>query len=259
MQNKILIATALVGFALASGCSGKAQVVKQYSKAESRQVALMPYSTNAIIVAGTTTWYYGKNSGLAAYPIEGGLAYVELANNESGIYNNPDSPATISLAANSSQSNNLSTSAAEHNGGNQLAGTQSIEKSIKPISLGKSPLLDIINSDEFELQVSLQFESSSSTAVYVESMNIFKAFLAGIKSGEKYIAVGFTDDVGQDESNVPLSIKRAEFVVKKIKEANPDVSVSGYGGGSSIQVADNLATLGRRSNRRVEIYKYIGE
>ncbi|MEM6633156.1 MAG: OmpA family protein, partial [Bacteroidota bacterium] len=65
---------------------------------------------------------------------------------------------------------------------------------------------------------------------------------------------GHTDNVGEDGTNLQLSIKRAEAVAKYIAQngiASSRLSHEGFG--ESKPVAKNTTSEGRRKNRRVEI------
>ena len=65
---------------------------------------------------------------------------------------------------------------------------------------------------------------------------------------------GHTDNVGSDEVNQTLSVKRAESVRSYLTEQGlTDASVTAQGFGKSTPVADNATASGRQRNRRVEI------
>jgi outer membrane protein OmpA-like peptidoglycan-associated protein len=68
--------------------------------------------------------------------------------------------------------------------------------------------------------------------------------------------VGYTDDVGNEESNIALSKKRAQEVLSILKlelGANTDFVLTAIGKGESEPVAPNNSEANRRRNRRVEI------
>jgi outer membrane protein OmpA-like peptidoglycan-associated protein len=65
---------------------------------------------------------------------------------------------------------------------------------------------------------------------------------------------GYTDNVGSDEINQTLSLKRAESVRTYLTQQGlTDNIVSAQGFGKSNPVADNSTPAGRQKNRRVEI------
>lgn len=72
---------------------------------------------------------------------------------------------------------------------------------------------------------------------------------------------GYTDNVGSDAVNNPLSQNRAESVASFLKQKgvsnNQLKNVTGFG--ASNFVADNSTEAGRQQNRRVEVYMYASE
>lgn len=72
---------------------------------------------------------------------------------------------------------------------------------------------------------------------------------------------GYTDNVGSDAVNNPLSQNRAESVASFLKQKgvsnNQLKNVTGFG--ASNFVADNTTEAGRQQNRRVEVYMYASE
>lgn len=72
---------------------------------------------------------------------------------------------------------------------------------------------------------------------------------------------GYTDNVGSDAVNNPLSQNRAESVASFLKQkgvSNDQLkNVTGFG--ASNFVADNSTEAGRQQNRRVEVYMYASE
>ena len=72
---------------------------------------------------------------------------------------------------------------------------------------------------------------------------------------------GYTDNVGSDAVNNPLSQNRAESVASYLKQKgvsnNQLKNVTGFG--ASNFVADNTTEAGRQQNRRVEVYMYASE
>lgn len=72
---------------------------------------------------------------------------------------------------------------------------------------------------------------------------------------------GYTDNVGSDAVNNPLSQNRAESVASYLKQkgvSNDQLkNVTGFG--ASNFVADNSTEAGRQQNRRVEVYMYASE
>lgn len=70
--------------------------------------------------------------------------------------------------------------------------------------------------------------------------------------------VGYTDDVGSDSVNIPLSRQRAEAVAAELRRLAPGVELTVDGRGSADPVAANTVDgqdnpEGRARNRRVEV------
>jgi outer membrane protein OmpA-like peptidoglycan-associated protein/predicted nucleic acid-binding Zn-ribbon protein len=88
------------------------------------------------------------------------------------------------------------------------------------------------------------------------SLAIAAAFLRSQPAAGRVRIVGFTDSVGEDSSNLELSVRRAEAVrdyLVRTHGLTPERLIAG-GMGEAEPVAGNDTEAGRRSNRRVEIY-----
>ena len=68
---------------------------------------------------------------------------------------------------------------------------------------------------------------------------------------------GHTDNVGDKKSNLELSRKRAESVVKYLSDKGIDGKrLKADGKGDAVPVADNRSEDGRATNRRVELVRF---
>jgi OmpA-OmpF porin, OOP family len=81
---------------------------------------------------------------------------------------------------------------------------------------------------------------------------------AGIAQGAAVAVDGYTDSLGGDAINVPLSEQRAQAVAATLAAARPDLVLTVAGHGSADEVAPNTADggdnpAGRALNRRVEL------
>jgi len=66
--------------------------------------------------------------------------------------------------------------------------------------------------------------------------------------------LGYTCNIGNDDYNSYLSLKRAEAVKYYIQNINPNlINIQAFGLGSREPIADNRTSIGRKRNRRVEI------
>ncbi len=89
------------------------------------------------------------------------------------------------------------------------------------------------------------------------AMEIIAQYLNSHKD-EKVVVVGHTDNTGDFDANLELSLARAEAVIAKLV-ADYGVNkeqLKAFGAGSVAPVASNATELGRAKNRRVEIVEY---
>jgi OmpA-OmpF porin, OOP family len=75
-----------------------------------------------------------------------------------------------------------------------------------------------------------------------------------IKSNEKIALVGNTDNIGNDESNVKLGLRRAEIIkAYLVKKGVSPSSISASSKGKLIPIESNDTEEGRAKNRRTEL------
>ena len=104
------------------------------------------------------------------------------------------------------------------------------------------------------LTLNVQFDTSMDT-IREEYRDILVRFARVMKNhpGLKVMIEGHTDNVGNAESNLELSRKRAESVKSFLVSEGIDASrIATMGYGQSRPVADNTSEQGRERNRRVE-------
>jgi OOP family OmpA-OmpF porin len=102
---------------------------------------------------------------------------------------------------------------------------------------------------------SIEFETGSAvikSSSFKMLDEIFES--AVVAEGLKLGVYGHTDNVGTDETNQPLSERRADAVKAYLmKKGLTDNRIESKGYGSEKPIADNSSETGRRRNRRVEI------
>lgn len=223
--------TALMAAVALGGCATtEQQPAKNMSAADgvlSHQVALMPYETQGITVAGTTNWYDGQTEGLHAYATHGGIVYIDR------------SPAS---AGSSTALERGSLAEPPPRQGASVAATPDaacLPDGISPTS---------------KLLGRYSFHFASADELYADSASELAHLLAGAPPKGPLHVVGYTDDRGNDDINLPLSAARAESVAKHIEAAWPENTVTTEGRGSCPRLASNADADGRARNRRVEIY-----
>lgn len=95
------------------------------------------------------------------------------------------------------------------------------------------------------------------TLIKPESEDMMKNIATYLKahSDKKYLIVGHTDNVGDFDANIKLSLARAQAVVKELieKYAIDPAQLKAYGDGQTAPIATNATKEGRAKNRRVEI------
>ncbi len=100
------------------------------------------------------------------------------------------------------------------------------------------------------------FETGKAT-LQPESYTVLDELVAYLvrKDDEKIELGGHTDNVGTNESNIKLSLKRAESVKKYLLTTNiPIDKITLKGAGSQQPVSDNTTEKGKQQNRRIELY-----
>lgn len=142
-----------------------------------------------------------------------------------------------------------------NNGGKLVVGENSTETKLVRFLLDKNAMVDTVKGNWFEF-TNVQFKTGSSI-ITEESMNqlqdmvmITKAFpTAQFKIG------GYTDNTGNEASNVSLSKSRASVVAAKIKElgARTGSILSSDGYGPQYPIGDNATVEGKAQNRRVSV------
>ncbi len=97
--------------------------------------------------------------------------------------------------------------------------------------------------------------STGSAKIDASSMNLIKKISNAAEncpSAEAIIVHGHTDNVGNAQSNMDLSVKRAVSVGQQLKLAGVKQRVDGVGHGDLTPIASNDNAQGRAQNRRIE-------
>lgn len=112
-----------------------------------------------------------------------------------------------------------------------------------------------ITSEVSSKSYSIEFETGSANikpASYKLLNEIFES--AVVAEGLKLGVYGHTDNVGSDQTNIPLSEQRANAIkAYLLKKGLKETRLEAKGFGASKPVASNNTELGRSQNRRVEI------
>ena len=99
---------------------------------------------------------------------------------------------------------------------------------------------------------SLYFITDEAEFAYVD----FDAFLLAVEyalQGKMVLVEGHTDDRGDDNHNLQLSMKRVRQIETLMRDIGvPDENVSVIGYGESMPKYDNTSEEGRQKNRRVD-------
>lgn len=238
MKQRMMATVGAVGAAvLVAGCGhtdGKAERAPGLSghAVESKQVGLSAYESQGVKVKPSTNWYYGDTPGLRAHAVEGGILYVE-----------------------------------EREGPEVEVGEPTIKGKDAPdadehehTAIGGCPTA---SPSDGKLRLRVHYRFASGEEVDPASRERLDTFLEGDPPAERLRVIGYTDDIGSDDSNVPLSGERAEFLAGRIEDAWPEVEVETAAGGSCPRLRDHDADLApeeiRRANRRAEVYTLPAE
>lgn len=129
--------------------------------------------------------------------------------------------------------------------------------SINPIAMPNDPpaYTNLINTakkitTEFRFQTGSQHLDSRGLA---DVLRLVQFMSLSENRNKKVILVGFTDNVGDDKKNIPLSVQRAN-VVSTVLEASGVSIKSVLGFGSARPVRGNETEEDRANNRRVEVW-----
>jgi phosphate transport system substrate-binding protein len=107
-------------------------------------------------------------------------------------------------------------------------------------------------------RLSLNFRFSADSARLdsrgVRDLDRLLVALAGKElQGRPVMLFGFSEDLGNEEANLRLSLERVRFVEKELKARGVPAAVAA-GFGARIPVADNGSPEGRHRNNRVEVW-----
>lgn len=354
MKQKIALGAVSVMVLGLAGCASQ-QTASHLggNAADSRQVAIMPYASQGVEVQGTTTWFYGRNEGMRAYPTIGGVRYIDesedsleklkrtaelkLAEAEAQGFlaqkqkddaqqelnrlseleraaliaalsdlNNlsPEERAALieavseldyleaaertallaavaKLLAQKSEGDEEGLSASKEELEKLLAGYGLLGAENKGLSASNNRLSDKLAAYDIEVGsgephieqwdaqhqlirrdieglerlATLRFHFNKHDEMYSHSKELFKKFFQEINDEHnKFVVIGYTDDVGLDDINIPLSSRRANFIAEQLHKAFPEAEIISHGSGPYPRAMDNRMKNGRTMNRRVEIY-----
>lgn len=99
--------------------------------------------------------------------------------------------------------------------------------------------------------------NTNSSALSTQSKTALTNFANNLKQNKdtNIQIVGYTDNTGNDNINIPLSQNRAKSVYDFLSSQGISLSRMVFEGkGSENPVADNSTVAGRKENRRVEVY-----
>ncbi len=142
-----------------------------------------------------------------------------------------------------------------NNGGKLVVGENSTETKLVRFLLDQNAMVDTVKGNWFEF-TNVQFKSGSSI-ITEESLNQLQDMVMITKAfpTAKFKIGGYTDNTGNEASNVSLSKNRAAAVADKLKElgANNGSILTSDGYGSQFPIGDNAILEGKAQNRRVSV------
>ncbi len=114
--------------------------------------------------------------------------------------------------------------------------------------------VEIVIEQDQRARVHFPFNDSQSPILSTETEQYFTNLVVQLKAGSTVRLTGHTDDVGDEATNLRLSLARAKMIQGLLIERGAPVdSVSIDGKGESQPLQSNDTELGRGTNRRVEI------
>lgn len=93
-----------------------------------------------------------------------------------------------------------------------------------------------------------------STALTPASRRELASFLDGDALTGRVLVVGYTDHIGPETYNGPLSQRRADAITRELRQAWPDAHFLTEGHGTYPKLFDDTTDAARAANRRAEIY-----
>ena len=130
---------------------------------------------------------------------------------------------------------------------------------VEEADTGKVSVKDIndkIANDGHIAIYSIHFDTGKAT-IKPESDEVIKNIADYLKNhpSQKYLIVGHTDNVGDFDANMKLSLERSQAVINElINKYKADAKqLKAFGDGPTAPIADNKTKEGRAKNRRVEI------
>jgi phosphate transport system substrate-binding protein len=142
---------------------------------------------------------------------------------------------------------------------NKNIGIDDIKDSEWENEKNKSKYLELANNTLGRLSINFRFNFGEST-IDNKGLNDVKRVVELLNSG-KYLEynitlVGFTDNIGDYNENLGLSVERAEFVKSEIIKENKALEnrIKVLGASSEMPVTTNETDEGKNKNRRVEVW-----
>ncbi|WP_163575317.1 OmpA family protein [Halomonas faecis] len=93
-----------------------------------------------------------------------------------------------------------------------------------------------------------------SIALTPDSQRQLASFLEGESLSGSVLVVGYTDHIGPESYNVPLSQRRADAIAQRLRQAWPNVRFLTEGNGTYPKLVNDTTDAARAANRRVEIF-----
>lgn len=114
--------------------------------------------------------------------------------------------------------------------------------------------VEIVIEQDQRARVHFPFNNAKSPILSTDTEKYFTALVVKLNAGSSVLLTGHTDDVGDDETNLQLSLARAEMVqTLLIERGAPANSITVDSKGESEPLQSNATELGRGTNRRVEL------
>jgi phosphate transport system substrate-binding protein len=143
--------------------------------------------------------------------------------------------------------------------GLRLAGA--IQGAGEDVALADLKALVAVMAGADRISLTFRFEDGSTALDPVSQQNLAdlaELLLAGQYDDQRLILAGFSDGSGEADENLTLSRERAEVVAGALREAAPDLPPARLPGvmafGEALPMACDTTDLGRRLNRRVELW-----
>ena len=110
------------------------------------------------------------------------------------------------------------------------------------------PLVENVSNQKFK-RLSLATFAIRSSTLSERDQELLKTFMLRLDKGDRVEIIGYSDDLGERESNVRLSQRRADIVAESAKQLRPDIEIRASRGVGSREFPMGIRSYDRPEER----------